>query len=79
MNIEKYLELAGVPTADCTEAIRNLGEAERNARGLLWHKIVSRFVKARKMAKVVFENKAARASDVDPSLALTRTYGGKIR
>lgn len=66
MDYIKYLKATGVPEALHADAVERLEEARKRARGLLWHKIVSRFIKAPKMARLVVDNKATRASAVDP-------------
>ena len=53
MNILKYLKAAGVPAHLHPEATASLQDAERRARGLLWHKIKARFFRAGRIAKAM--------------------------
>lgn len=53
MNLLKLLSTAGVPGHLHPEVIASLQDAERRARGLLWHKIKVRLFRAGKIAKLL--------------------------
>lgn len=67
MNLAKLLQTAGVPAHLHQEAIASLQEAERRARGLLWHKIKVRFLYAGKIADMI-PWEAERLIEVRPDL-----------
>ena len=67
MNLLKLLTTAGVPSHLHPEAIASLQDAERRARGLLWHKIKVRLFRAKKIAEMIPWH-ADRLIDVRPDL-----------
>lgn len=68
-DLREYLELANVPVELHEQALESLNKAKAANSGLLWHKIIARYIKAGKLAKIVVEHKVTRPSNVDPSLA----------
>lgn len=68
MNLQNLLQAAGVPAHLHPEAIASLQDAERRARGLLWHKLKVRLFRAKKIAKLI-PWEAERLIDVRPDLA----------
>lgn len=70
MNIEEYLERAGVPPTLWPQAVANIGVAKTSAKGLLLHKLKVRLFKAGAIARLLpFD--AERLCDVKP---LWKTY-----
>ena len=67
MNLLKLLQVAGVPAQLHPEAVASLQDAERRARGLLWHKLKVRLFRAKKIAKMIPWH-ADRLVDVHPEL-----------
>ena len=67
MNLLELLTTAGVPAHLHSEAIASLQDAERRARGLLWHKVKVRLFRAGKIAKMIPWH-ADRLIDVRPDL-----------
>lgn len=67
--LEQYLIQAGVPSELISEALESLQKAKSANKGLLWHKIISRYFKSSKLAKIVVDYRVTRPSDVDMSLA----------
>ena len=53
MDLRKYLRLAGVPDALHAEALASIELARRRSKGLLWHKIKVRYLRAGKIAKLI--------------------------
>ena len=68
MNYLDYLKAAGEPKHMHLDAIASLQDAERRARGLLWHKLKVRLFRAHKIAKMIPWH-ADRLIDVRPDLA----------
>lgn len=68
MNLLKLLTTAGVPAHLHPEAIASLQDAERRARGLLWHKLKVRYLRASEIAGLL-PWEAERLIDVRPDLA----------
>lgn len=68
IDLSKALEVAGVPEAMRPAAMSGLQEAERRARGLLWHKFKVRLFTASKIAKLL-PWEAQRLVAVDATMA----------
>lgn len=68
MNLQNLLRSAGVPAHLHREALDSLADAERRARGLLWHKLKVRLVRAKKIAEMIPWH-LDRLIDVRPDLA----------
>lgn len=68
MNLLNLLTTAGVPVHLQPEAIASLQDAERRARGLLWHKVKVRYLRASEIADLL-PWEAERLIDKRPDLA----------
>lgn len=66
MKISDYLARANVPQELHADVESSIQEAKVSAKGLLRHKIIARYFMASKLARIIYENKVTRVSDIKP-------------